>query len=79
MPMTVSSLLIAQDETEELVEIARRHGFHKVVDKLLGNDDEDDDEDGHEVDSLESSHLPSRQSRGAICDTLRWMGCAWED
>lgn len=63
------------DETEELVNLARKHGFHKVASKLLGEDVEDEEEDNAFDDC--GSRLPSQHSRKAVFETLRNMGVSW--
>lgn len=63
------------NETEELVAIARKLGFNKVADRLLGDDVEDDEEETAFDDG--GSRLPSQHSRRAVFETLRGMGVSW--
>lgn len=62
-------------ETEELVAIARKFGFDKVANKLLGEEDEEETEETSFDDG--GSRLPSQHSRRAVYDTLRSMGVEW--
>ena len=71
------NLNINQEETEELVAIARSLGFDKVASKLLGEDVEEDEENEAYDDC--GSKLPSQHSRSAVFDTLRSMGVDWND
>jgi hypothetical protein len=71
------NLNINQEETEELVAIARSLGFDKVASKLLGEDVEEEEE----IESYDDcgSKLPSQHSRSAVFDTLKSMGVEWID
>lgn len=71
------NLNINQEETEELVALARSLGFDKVASKLLGEDVEEDEENEAYDDC--GSKLPSQHSRSAVFDTLRSMGVDWND
>lgn len=64
-------------ETEELVTIARKFGFDKVANKLLGEEVEEETDDNAFDDC--GSRLPSQHSRSAVYDTLRSMGVEWND
>jgi hypothetical protein len=71
------NLNINQEETEELVAIARSLGFDKVASKLLGEDVEEEEE----IESYDDcgSKLPSQHSHSAVFDTLKSMGVEWID
>ena len=71
------NLNINQEETEELVALARSLGFDKVASKLLGEDVEEDEENEAYDDC--GSKLPSQHSRSAVFDTLRSMGVELND
>jgi hypothetical protein len=63
------------NENTELVTIARKFGFEKVVSKLIGDDAEE--EENEMVFEETGSRLPSHHSSRAVFDTLKSMGVHW--
>lgn len=77
MPDNTLSPDLNSSETEELVTIARKLGFDKVANKLLG---EEVEEEENEFDFSDGgSILPSQHSLRAVYETLRSMGCECND
>jgi hypothetical protein len=64
-----------ENENTELVTIARKFGFEKVVSKLIGDDAEE--EENEMVFEETGTRLPSHHSSRAVFDTLKSMGVHW--
>ncbi len=75
--MANNSIASNEQEAQELSKLARNLGLNKIADKIVGVDDEDEEQE--EFDALSHHRPPSASGFRAVSQTMRWMGASWGD